>query len=66
MEDGVFSLLQKMDMDDASLLTLYYGSDVAEADANLLQEKIEASYEDLEVEIYRGGQPLYYYLISLE
>ena len=66
VEDGVFSLLQKMDMDDASLLTLYYGSDVAEADANLLQEKIEASYEDLEVEIYRGGQPLYYYLISLE
>lgn len=66
VEDGVFSLLQKMDMDDASLLTLYYGSDVAEADANLLKEKIEASYEDLEVEIYRGGQPLYYYLISLE
>ena len=66
VEDGVFSLLDRMEIDDASLLTLYYGEDVSEAEAETLREKIEARYEDLEVEFYRGGQPLYYYLVSLE
>ena len=66
VEDGVFSFLSKTEMDDASLLTLYFGSDVSADDADALCEKIEEKYEDLEVEVYRGGQPLYYYLISLE
>ncbi|MBQ1251943.1 MAG: DAK2 domain-containing protein, partial [Firmicutes bacterium] len=66
VEEGLFSLLENMDTEDASLLTLYYGSDVTEEDAEALVAKIEEQYEDLEVELYSGGQPLYYYLISLE
>lgn len=66
INDGLFSLIDKMETEDASLLTLYYGSDVAAEEAEAMVEKIEEQYEDLEVEIYRGGQPLYYYLISLE
>ena len=34
--------------------------------AEALAEKIEERFEDLDVEVYRGGQPLYYYLVSLE
>jgi len=66
VEEGIFALLEKMDTEDASLLTLYYGSDINEEDAEALVEKIEEQYEDLEVELYSGAQPLYYYLISLE
>lgn len=66
ISEGVFSLLDKMDMEDASLLTLYYGSDVPEEEAEAIMAKLEEAYEDLEIELYRGGQPLYYYLISLE
>lgn len=66
VEDGVFSLLENMDTNSGSLLTLYYGDDVTEDAAEALQEQLEERYEDLEVEMYEGGQPLYYYLISLE
>ena len=66
VNDGIFSLLDKMEMEDASLLTLYYGSDISEEEAEALREKLEETYGDLEIELYRGGQPLYYYLISLE
>lgn len=66
VDEGIFSLLGKMDMDDASLLTLYYGSDISEEEAEATAEKLQETYGDLEIELYRGGQPLYYYLISLE
>lgn len=66
VNDGIFSLLDKMEMEDASLLTLYYGSDISKEEAEALREKLEETYGDLEIELYRGGQPLYYYLISLE
>ena len=66
VNDGIFSLRDKMEMEDASLLTLYYGSDISEEEAEALREKLEETYGDLEIELYRGGQPLYYYLISLE
>lgn len=66
VEDGVLSLLENMDTGNGSLLTLYYGHDVTEDAAEALKEQLEERYEDLEVEMYEGGQPLYYYLISLE
>ena len=66
VDEGILSLLGKMDMEDASLLTLYYGSDISEEEAEAMAEKLQETYGDLEIELYRGGQPLYYYLISLE
>lgn len=66
VEDGVFALLTQMSVDEGSLLTLYYGHDVTADAAEALKEKLAEHYEDLEVELYEGGQPLYYYLISLE
>lgn len=64
--DTVMSLVEKMTSEDSSLLTIYYGEDVEEADAQAVADKIGAAYEDWDVEVYYGGQPLYYYLISLE
>ena len=66
VDEGILALLGKMDMEDASLLTLYYGSDISEEEAEATAEKLQETYGDLEIELYRGGQPLYYYLISLE
>lgn len=52
--------------DDAGILTIYYGEEVKEEAAMALKEKVESLYEDLEIEVYYGGQPIYYYVISVE
>lgn len=52
--------------ENAEMLTLYYGADVREADAERLIEKISAKYPDLEVAAYSGGQPHYYYIMAAE
>lgn len=48
------------------MITLFYGKEVQEAEANALAEKLAEKYPDLEVDVHMGGQPLYYYLISVE
>ena len=53
--------------DDAVMnITLFYGEDIREDEANELQEKLAAKYPDCEVTVANGGQPVYYYLVSLE
>ncbi len=51
---------------DSSLITLYYGADVKEEDAEALKSEIEAANSGIEVEMTNGGQPVYYYIISVE
>ena len=52
--------------EDASLITVYYGSDVSEDDAQQLCDALAENYPDCDVELQYGGQPLYYYLIAVE
>ncbi len=52
--------------DDCEFVTLYYGEDVKKEDAEAMAEIIEDTYEDVEVSVKYGGQPLYYYIISAE
>ncbi len=52
--------------EDDELITVYYGSDVSEEDAKKMADQIADSYPDCDVECLAGGQPLYYYLISVE
>jgi len=51
---------------DTEIITIYFGEDVQEEEANNLAEEIEKLIEFGDVEVYYGGQPLYYYLISVE
>lgn len=51
---------------DSSLVTIYYGEDVTESEAAVLKVKIEEEYPELEIELHEGGQPVYYYIISVE
>ncbi len=52
--------------DEDELITVYYGEEVSEEDAGTLAGVLEATYGDCDVEYHRGGQPLYYYMISVE
>ncbi len=52
--------------DEDELVTVYYGADVNEADAQKVTEAIAQEWPDCDTECLRGGQPLYYYLISVE
>ena len=59
-------LIDKLVDEDTAIITLFYGEDVTEDQANTLRDKLEEKFEDIDVELYYGGQPLYYYLISVE
>jgi len=52
--------------DDTASISLYYGEDVAAEEAEALQAQLEEEYSLCDVMLYRGGQPLYYYIISVE
>ena len=58
--------VEQMVHDESTLITVYYGSDVEEADARKLCDALTEKYPDCDVELQNGGQPLYYYLIAVE
>lgn len=58
--------LEAMLNEDSELVTIYYGSDVTEADAEAFREQAEEKFPDKEIELQYGGQPIYYYMISAE
>ena len=53
-------------MGEGEILSLYYGEDVKEEDAEALVSEMQKDYPDLEIELQNGGQAVYYYLLSLE
>lgn len=59
-------LVEKLVDEDSAIVTLFYGEDVTEEQANVLRDALEEKFEDLDIELYYGGQPLYYYLVSVE
>ena len=52
--------------EESELISVYYGEDITEEDANALGEELQEKYPDCEVEVYEGGQPIYYYVVSVE
>jgi len=64
-EDVVLKLFEKK-LDDEDLITIYYGEDVTEEEAEDLKNQLKEKFNLDEIEIYNGGQPLYPYIISLE
>ncbi len=51
---------------EAELISIYYGEGITEEDANSLSEKVEEVFPDVDVEVHNGGQPVYYYIVSVE
>ncbi len=66
ISEVTFNTIKKLMNDDICLVTLYYGEDVKEEDANELRDKLEEEYDEIDVDLIEGDQPIYYYVISLE
>ena len=66
IHDIAIELVKTVVEDGDSLITIYYGEDTKEEDAQALCEEVSEIFSDLDVEVQYGGQPLYYYLISAE
>ena len=64
--DVTYGMISEMMNDEAELISVYYGSDVNEEQVDALREKVESQYPDCDIEIQSGGQPIYYYIISVE
>jgi hypothetical protein len=65
VQETTLDLIGKV-VKDQEIITLYYGEDVSQEEANKLAKLLEKKYEEAEIELYYGGQPLYHYLISIE
>lgn len=61
-EDTIATMMS----DEAEVISIYYGADASEESAEALAASVEELYPDCEVEVNRGGQPIYYYIISVE
>lgn len=59
-------LMEKILEDSHEIITIYYGQDITEDEAEAFQQRMQEKYPDHEIELYYGGQPVYYYIISAE
>ena len=66
VSDTTVDLIKKIKTENVVSITLFYGVDVAESDANALRDRIQELYPDCDVTLLSGGQPVYYYIISME
>lgn len=66
VEETAKDMLSQLVDDDTELISLYYGQDVLEEDAVHFAEQIEELYPDVDVDAHSGGQPIYYYVLSVE
>ena len=66
IDDTVLKLIDKLKEDYHEVITLYYGEGVTEAEAEALAGKVGEAFPDCDVDFHCGGQPVYYYLLSLE
>lgn len=63
---SIFGAYEKIKEDKDSVVSIYFGEDVAEKDANSIKDEFLKKYPNLDVQVYQGGQPVYYYYISVE
>ena len=66
INDVALETVEQMVDDETELISIYYGEDIKEEEAEVLRELIEEKYGDCDVELNFGGQPIYYYIISAE
>ena len=64
--DVTVDMIDEMVNDNIELISIYYGSDISEEDAEELREEVEKKYSGCDIELQYGGQPIYYYIISAE
>jgi len=66
LEQVAVEMTEAMIDEDSAIISIYYGAEIKEDAANAIAQKLHSSHSDLEVEVQYGGQPIYYYMISVE
>lgn len=66
IDDTTINMIKEMQDEESEIVSLYYGVEVTEEAANKLADKIAEALPEIEVEVYPGGQPIYYYIASVE
>ena len=66
VDDATISLIKALKKDDHEMITLYYGEGVTEEAATALSERVSEEFPECDVDVHYGGQPVYYYMVSLE
>ena len=66
MVETTREMIASMVDEETAIICIYYGEEIEEEDAHTLGAELEEEYSDVEVEIHYGGQPIYYYVISVE
>lgn len=66
MAQVTFDMIAAMMNEDLELISIYYGEDVTEQDAEALKDRVHEAYPNCDIELQKGGQPIYYYIISVE
>lgn len=66
IDETTLKLVKSLKNDEHEMITLYYGDGVTEEDAEALAGKISEQYPECDVDFHFGGQPVYYYMVSLE
>mgnify|MGYP000220416858 FL=1 len=66
IESATAALIDALVDEDSELISIYFGEDIAEEDAEAFAARVEEKYPDVDVEVQNGGQPIYYYVLSVE
>ncbi len=66
LDETAKELIENMIDEDSEIISIYYGAEVGPEDAQALEEYLEDTYPDCDVEVHSGDQPVYYYIISVE
>ena len=66
LEETVMEMFAELIDEDSAIVSIYYGEDMTEEAAQGIGTKVEENYPDVEVEVHYGGQPIYYYVVSVE
>ena len=66
LQKAAFKLTKRLIKGDSSFVTILYGSDVTDEAAEKLQAQLSSKFSNIDINLISGGQPVYYYIISVE
>ncbi len=66
IKETTLEMIDVLMFEDAEIISIYYGQETSEEDAEKIVSAIEEKYPDVDVDLNYGGQPIYYYIISVE
>ena len=66
IKETTIEMLKELITEDSEIVSIYYGADVNEDDANEIVSELSEIFDGVDIEVNYGGQPIYYYIVSVE